>query len=100
VLLSSERSPEADSYLEETSSNEEEDDSSSSSLSSLLSSLNALRFFDITVEFFTSSSAYMCLFSEEVIGVAAEWNLFSYKCQHSGLYGIARDPSDDTCTTI
>jgi hypothetical protein len=36
----------------------------------------------------------LCLLSEEVIGVA-EWNLLGYKCQHSGLYGVVRDPSNE-----
>jgi hypothetical protein len=30
----------------------------------------------------------------------AEWNLVGYKCQHSGLYGVAGDPSNEARVTI
>jgi hypothetical protein len=92
--LSSERARRAGSYMEETSSNEEQG-FSPLSLSSSLSLLNACRFFDVIVESSASSLAYLRLFGEEAIGVAAEWNLFSNMCQHFSLYGVTGDPSDE-----
>jgi hypothetical protein len=80
------------SYSEEMSSSDEEQESSPSSP---LSSPNTRLFFDITVESYASSSTYLCFFSEEAIGVTTEWNLFGYMCQHSSLYRVTRDPSDE-----
>jgi hypothetical protein len=97
VSLSLERAHQVGYSSEETSSFDEEEEESRS-LS--LSSPNAHHFFDVTVESFASSSAYLRLFSGEVIGVAAEQNLFGYKCQDFDLYGVVRDPSDGACVTI
>jgi hypothetical protein len=47
-----------------------------------------------------SSSAYLHLFSEEVIGVTAEWNLFGYMCQYYSLYGVIEGPPDEACITV
>jgi hypothetical protein len=61
-----------------------------------LSSLSSpRRFFDVTVKSSASLSAYLRLFSEEAIGVAIEYNIFGYKCQHSGLYEVVGDPSNE-----
>jgi hypothetical protein len=95
VSSSSERAHRVDSSSEGTSSSDEQE---SSSLS--LSSLNAHHIFDITVEFSaSSSSAYLHLFSEEAIG-DTEWNLLDYKCQHSDLYGVTGDPSNEARMTV
>jgi hypothetical protein len=92
VSPSSERARQGDSSSEETSSDEEE--------SSLLSSSpNVHRFFDVVVEF-ASSSTYLCLFSEEAIGVAARLNLFCYKCQHYSLYGVTGETPDEARVTV
>jgi hypothetical protein len=88
---------------EDTSSSDEEESLSPSSLSSpssSSSSSNGRRFFDVTVESSTFLSAYLRLFSVEVIRVAAEKNLFCYKCQHCSLYGVIGDPPDEARTTI
>jgi hypothetical protein len=52
------------------------------------------------VESSASSLTYLRLFNEEAIAVATEWNLFNYKCQHSGLYAVIGDPSDEARITI
>jgi hypothetical protein len=102
VSPSSERAHRGGSSSEDTSSSDEEESLSPSSLSSpsSSSSSNGRRFFDVTVESSTFLSAYLRLFSVEVIRVAAEWNLFCYKCQHCSLYGVIGDPPDEACTTI
>jgi hypothetical protein len=92
VSPSSERAHRAGSSPEETSFDEES--------SSSLALLNGRRFFDVVVESSASYSlTYLRLFSEEVIGVT-KWNLLSYKCQHSCLYGVIREPSNEACTTV
>jgi hypothetical protein len=65
---------------------------------SLPSSLSACHFFDVAVDTSSSSLAYLHLFSLEAIGLLCRME--SYKCQHSGLYGVIGDHSNEACTTV